>query len=172
MTARPILELPDARLRDVAIDTERFSGDVDAAINDLKKAFASTHGIGLSAPQIGIGLRALVTDLSPDRSEPRVFCDPVITHRARTAIVEESCLSVPGISARVMRATRIRVRALDESGAAFETDLEDMAAVALQHEVDHLDGVLFIDRVSSLERWWLKARRRLPSEWLQPAVPA
>ena len=105
-------------------------------------------------------------DRSGDHSDPRVFVNPEILSRERDAWVEESCLSIPGVEGKIIRATRIRVRAQDEDGEFFEEDLEDMDAVCVQHEVDHLEGRLFIDRLPLFKR--LRAVRRARRAVLTP----
>jgi peptide deformylase len=132
-------------------------------VEGLLETLRAAGGIGLSAPQVGDPRRVSVIDLSGDGSAPEVFVNPDILARERWAIVEESCLSVPGVEGKLMRATRVRARAVDPTGAPFVRDLEDMHAVCLQHEVDHLDGTLFIDRLSPLHRLrmrWREVRGR------------
>ncbi len=163
MACLTILEHPDPRLRATCDAVTAFDDDLTRLVDDLLQTLAAAGGIGLSAPQVGELRRVSVMDLSGDGSTPEVFVNPEILQRRRWGIVEESCLSVPGIEGKVMRATRVRVRALDPGGAPFERDLEDMHAVCLQHEVDHLDGKLFIDRLSPIRRLsmrWREARAR------------
>lgn len=103
-------------------------------------------------PQAGIALQVLVIDLSGSASAPHVYVNPQILTRSAPGLVEESCLSVPGVVGNVVRATQLRARARDAAGAVFESDLEGMHAVCLQHEMDHLSGKLFVDRLSLVQR--------------------
>ncbi len=135
-----------------------FDDDLARLVEDLLSTLYSTSGIGLSAPQIGALQRVLVMDHSGDGTAPEVYVNPEILGRAAFGIVEESCLSVPGITGNVFRATRLRVRARDQHGTPFEHELTDMPAVCLQHEVDHLNGKLFIDRLWFWRRLLIRAR--------------
>ncbi len=161
MNTVDILEYPDARLRQrsqevVAFD-ERLREDADRLLDHLYRS----GGIGLSAPQLGDLRRLVVMDLSGERADPQVFVNPEILAADEVCRVEESCLSLPGVLGVVERRRRVRVRALDVAGRRFERDLEDMHAVCLQHELDHLDGRLFIDRLPVWQRHWLRLRLRL-----------
>jgi peptide deformylase len=158
MARLTILHHPDARLRRRCRDVTEFDADLARLVDDLTDTLAGSGGIALSAPQVGDPRRVSVLNLSGDGSAPDVFVNPDILVRRRWAIVEESCLSVPGVEGKIMRATRVRVRALDAAGEPFVRDLEDMDAVCLQHEVDHLDGTLFVDRLSPLRRWRMRRR--------------
>lgn len=161
MAHLPILEYPDPRLRLRSRPVERFDHTLQRLVEDLFDTLYDTPGIGLSAPQTGALLRVVVADLSGTASAPRVYVNPEILESDVPALVEESCLSIPGVVGNVIRATRLRVRAQDEAGMPFERELEDMDAVCLQHEVDHLEGRLFIDRLSLFQRIRLKASARL-----------
>jgi peptide deformylase len=109
-------------------------------------------GVGLAATQVDVHKRLIVMDVSEGKSSPQVFCNPEILTREGTGITEEGCLSVPGIFDEVKRAANIRARAQDVKGKFFEIDLDGLAAVCLQHEMDHLDGKLFVDYLSDLKR--------------------
>lgn len=150
MTRLAILAYPDPRLRRRAEAVRDFDAALGRFIDDLCETLHSSGGIGLAAPQVGVLQRVLVTDLSGGTRPPEVYVNPEILHAAIPALVEESCLSVPGLAGNVVRATRLKVRACDRDGVVFETELEDMPAVCLQHELDHLEGRLFVDRLS----WW------------------
>jgi peptide deformylase len=156
MARLAILEYPDPRLRQPSRPVTAFDADLGQLIDDLFETLYGTTGIGLSAPQAGDLRRVLVMDLSGNASAPQVYVNPEILASARPGLVEESCLSVPGVVGNVVRATRLRVRAQDRDGHPFERDLEDMHAVCVQHEMDHLDGRLFVDRLSWIRR--LRAR--------------
>jgi peptide deformylase len=152
----PILEYPDPRLRLQAQPVATFDARLSRLIDDLLETLYSTTGIALSAPQTGIHLQVFVVDLSGNASAPHVYVNPEILASSVPALVEESCLSVPGVVGKLVRASRLRVRARDRCGAAFERDLEGMHAVCLQHEMDHLAGKLFVDRLPLFQR--LRAR--------------
>lgn len=160
MARLAILEYPDPRLHEAAAPVVAFDAALAGLIDDLFETLYATSGIGLSAPQVGVLRQVSVMDLSADRNEPQVFVNPEITARARWGLVEESCLSVPGVVANVVRATRVTVHASDRAGEAFERALEDMHAVCIQHEADHLAGKLFIDRLSLPRRLHARARAR------------
>jgi peptide deformylase len=152
MAKLPIIEYPDPRLRLPAGPVSAFDATLARLVDDLLETLYATGGIGLSAPQAGIRRQVLVMDLSGNASAPQVYINPEILSSAVPALVEESCLSVPGIVGNLVRATRLRVRAHDPAGQVFERDLEDMHAVCLQHELDHLTGRLFIDHLSLVRR--------------------
>ena len=160
MALLPILEYPDPRLRLCSKPVAAFDADLGRLIDDLLETLYATTGIGLSAPQAGVHRQVLVMDLSGSASSPQVYVNPHILASAVPALVEESCLSVPGIVDTVVRATQLRVRAWDRSGQAFVRDLEGMDAVCLQHEMDHLAGTLFIDHLSLLRRLRARASAR------------
>lgn len=157
MAQLQILEHPDPRLRLKAEPVDAFDDDLAKLLDDLLETLYETTAIGLSAPQVGVLKEVLVLDLSEDRSAPEVYINPEILKRSTWGLVEESCLSVPGITGNVVRATEVRVRARDPEGAWFERDLSGMHAVCLQHEMDHLAGKLFIERLSIFRRLQLRA---------------
>ena len=152
MTRLPIIEYPDERLRTPAAPVTVFDAALGSLIDDLVETLHATSGIGLCAPQTGDLRRVLVMDLSEDGSAPQAYVNPEILSRSGFAIAEESCLSLPGITAKVVRSAAVRVRASDRDGRPFERDLDGMHAICLQHESDHLDGMLFTDRLSRLRR--------------------
>jgi peptide deformylase len=156
MAQLPVLEYPDPRLSTPCAPVTDFGADVaELAANLLDTLYGST-GIALSAPQVGDLRQVLVMDLSKDHSAPEVYLNPEILARKKPGLVEESCLSVPGIVGNVVRHTQLRMRARDIHGETIEKELTGMHAVALQHEMDHLDGRLFIERLSWLRRLRLK----------------
>jgi len=162
MPRLPILQYPDPRLRQQAHPVSSFDAGLGRLVDDLFDTLYDTTGIGLSAVQVGELRQVLVMDLSGTRSEPREYVNPEILSTSVPGIVEESCLSLPGIVGNVIRATQLRVRAQDRTGRTFEEELEGMHAVCMQHEVDHLQGKLFIDRLS----WF----RRLRIRWSRGTV--
>ena len=152
MARLDILEYPDPRLRLQAKPVTQFDETLAELIDNLLETLHATKGIGLSAPQVNDQRQVLVIDLSGNASASQVYINPAILSKAAWGLVEESCLSVPGITGNVVRATEVRVRALDRAGETFERDLTGMEAVCLQHEMDHLAGKLFIDRLSLFRR--------------------
>lgn len=161
MSAQPVLLYPDPRLLQPSEPVSEFDASVGETAQALLDTLYGSTGIALSAPQLDDRRQILVMDLSAERNAPQIFVNPEILARKRPGLVEESCLSLPGITGNVMRHTRVRVRACDPHGEVFECDLEDMHAVALQHEMDHFDGTLFIDRLSWLKRLRLRAAGKI-----------
>jgi len=162
MALRTILEFPDPRLRTRARPVTVFDAALGTLIDDLLETMYAAPGIGLAATQVDVHQRVLVLDLSADRSQPLALVNPEIIAREGEASNEEGCLSVPGIFDEVKRAARIRVRAHDRTGAVSERDYEDILAVCIQHEMDHLDGKLFVDYLSDLKRE--RIRKKLDKE--------
>ena len=175
MTRLTILEYPDPRLRTRAIPVDAVNANLRELIDDMLETMYAANGIGLAATQIDVHRRLLVADVSEARNEPRVFINPEILARDGAATSQEGCLSVPGYYDDVERAERIRVRALDRAGKAFEADLEGLLAICLQHEIDHLDGKLFVDYLSELKRQRVRKKiekdKRLRAEG-RASVPA
>ena len=158
MAIREILEFPDPRLRTVAKPVERFDDDLAELVEDLFETMYAEKGIGLAATQVDVHQRVLVMDTSDGKEQPRAFVNPEITAADGTQIYEEGCLSVPSIYAKVDRAEHITVRARHPDGSEFTVDLEGLEAVCLQHEMDHLDGKLFVDYLSPLKRQMVRKR--------------
>jgi peptide deformylase len=152
MALRTILEFPDPRLRTRARPVTAFDAALGTLIDELFETMYAAPGIGLAATQVDVHQRVIVIDLSSDRSAPLELVNPEILTREGEASTEEGCLSVPGIFDEVQRAAKVRVRAQDRSGATFERDYDDILAVCIQHEMDHLDGKLFVDYLSDLKR--------------------
>lgn len=159
MTRLCILEYPDPRLRTRAAPVDSFGPALVKLVEDLFETLYALRAIGLAATQVDVHQRVIVVDVSAERTAPQVFINPEIMARQAPGIVEESCLSLPGLVANIRRATRVRVRAQNCRGAAEIHDLEGMAAVCVQHELDHLDGVLFMDHLSFFTR--RRVQRRL-----------
>ena len=162
MTCLTILEYPDPRLRTVAAAVAAVDENVRTLIADMLETMYAAKGIGLAATQVDVHRRLLVIDVSEERNDPRVFVNPEVIARDATGSYQEGCLSVPGIYEDVQRAQRIRVRALDREGRPFELDAEGLLAVCIQHEIDHLDGRLFVDYLSELKRQ--RIRKKLDKE--------
>ena len=165
MTARVILEYPDPLLQEPSAAVSAFNHHTRQLVEDLFDTLATTAAIGLSAPQIGELQRVLVIDVPGDAYGPRSYINPEIVDSSGYGIVEESCVSVPDVVGNVIRHPAVRVRAQNTHGDTFEEDIEGMHAVCLQHEIDHLNGMLFIDRLSWLRRLLIRraTRRRLAS---------
>ncbi len=170
MAKLTILEYPDPRLRTRAQPVEAIDDSLRSLVDDLFETMYAAKGIGLAATQVDRHLRLLVTDVSPDRSDPRVFINPQVIERAGSTEAEEGCLSVPGIYDTLRaRAERIRVRALCRDGQPFELEADGLLGVCIQHEMDHLDGKLFVDYLSELKR--NRIRKKLEKE-RRERVPA
>ena len=152
MSTLQILEFPDPRLRTRASRVENFDGALSQLIDDMFETMYDAQGIGLAATQVDVHQRLLVIDVSETRDQPHVYINPVILEAEGEETCEEGCLSVPGVYAEVSRAERVKVRAQDRDGTAFERELDGMHAICLQHEMDHLDGKLFVDYLSPLKR--------------------
>lgn len=160
MARREILEYPDPRLKATSAAVDLFDDTVGELADDLIDTLYTTEAIALSAPQVDDHRRLLVMDLSGTKSAPQVYVNPEIIARRAWGFVEESCLSVPGVVGNVLRATEVYVRAQDARGGSFERSLSGMEAVCLQHEMDHLTGKLFIDRMSIFRRMSVRAKAR------------
>jgi peptide deformylase len=154
MAIRDILRYPDKRLRNKAEPVAEVTDEVRAFVNDLLETMYAAPGVGLAAPQVGVSWRIFVIDVAPSDapSDPRVLINPEVVHREGEQVWEEGCLSFPGIHEEIERAARVTLRATGLDGKPFEITGEGLLAVALQHEFDHLDGMLMIDRVSLLKR--------------------
>lgn len=152
MARLEILETPDPRLRTVAKPVESFDAELAQLVEDMIETMYDARGIGLAATQVNVHRRLLVLDVSEAQDTPRVYVNPEIVASEGDETCEEGCLSVPGVYAEVTRAERVRVRAQDARGEFFEEDLDGMHAICLQHEMDHLEGKLFIDYLSPLKR--------------------
>jgi peptide deformylase len=174
MAIREILEVPDPRLKVVSEPVKKFDAELKTLVDDMFETMYDAPGIGLAAIQVGVPLRVLVIDLQPDdpdaepvpcnhdghhhhhqptRREPRIFVNPeILDPSADHAIYQEGCLSVPEIYAEVERPARIRARWQDLDGNVHEEEMDGLMATCLQHEMDHLEGILFIDHLSRLKR--------------------
>jgi peptide deformylase len=152
MAIRQILHYPDPRLRRLAEAVERVDDEIRALIDDLADTMYEAPGIGLAAPQINVAKRIIVIDTSSTKSELLVLVNPEIIDRQGEQTLEEGCLSVPGIYDTVTRAERIKVRALDRHGKLFELETSELLATCIQHEIDHLEGKLFVDYLSRLKQ--------------------
>ncbi len=155
MALLPILEFPDPRLRTraVPVDVAKIGdGDFQRLIDDMFETMYEAPGIGLAASQVDVHQRFMVIDVSEEHDAPLVFINPEITASEGEQVYQEGCLSVPGIFADVTRADAITVRAHGRDGRPFELEADGVLAVCIQHEMDHLDGKLFVDYLSPLKR--------------------
>jgi peptide deformylase len=162
MTRLTILEFPDPRLRTRATPVAVVDGSLRELIDDMLETMYAAKGIGLAATQVNVHRRVLVTDVSEAHDQPRAFINPEILSRDGVETSQEGCLSVPGYYDDVERAARIRVRAMDRDGKVFEEDLDGLLAICVQHEIDHLDGRLFVDYLSEMKRQ--RVRKKLEKE--------
>jgi peptide deformylase len=158
MARLEILEFPDPRLRTVAEPVTVFDEELGQLIDDMTETMYAAHGIGLAATQVDRHVRLLILDVSEDQNQPRVYVNPKIIAEEGRQVCEEGCLSVPGIYANVQRAEKIRIEAQDRNGDTFREDVEDLHAVCLQHEMDHLAGRLFVDYLSPLKRQMVRKK--------------
>ena len=162
MALLQILEFPDPRLRTRAQPVTQVDAALRTLIDDMFETMYAAPGIGLAATQVNVGKRVLVIDLSERHDEPLALINPEILSRTGVEETEEGCLSVPGYFDKVTRAEKIRVRALDRDGKQIEFDADGLLAVCIQHEIDHLDGKLFVDYLSELKR--TRIRKKLEKE--------
>lgn len=153
-----ILEYPDPRLRTKATAVAEVDDGIRSLVTDLFETMYAAPGIGLAATQVDIHLRILVTDVSEERDDPHCLINPEILSQEGEISYEEGCLSVPDVFEPVDRAERIRVRAMDQTGELREFDAEGLFAICIQHEIDHLEGKLFVDYLSALKRDRLKKK--------------
>jgi peptide deformylase len=169
MAILDILHYPDARLRNKAKPVQQVDDALRTLVDDMFETMYQAPGIGLAATQVNVSKRLLVIDISEEKDSPLCFINPQILEKDGEEQMEEGCLSVPGIFEKVTRADRIRVRALDRDGEPFEIDADGLLAVCIQHEIDHLDGKLFVDYLSSLKRQ--RIRKKLEKEDRQHRPP-
>ncbi len=147
-----ILKFPDPRLRTRAEPVTEFDDELRQLVADMFETMYEAPGIGLAATQVDVHKRLLVMDVSEDKNRPMVLINPEILDAEGEEEMDEGCLSVPGYYETVRRAEKVRVRALNEHGESFEIEADGLEAVCIQHEMDHLEGKLFVDYLSSLKR--------------------
>jgi peptide deformylase len=163
MALREILKYPDPVLRNKTSRVEHIDSTIDRLINDMVETMHAAPGVGLAANQVGVPLQLAVIDLSARENEDQrhpllVIINPEVLSMEGSVVEEEGCLSIPDYAEKVKRAARVKVRALDRTGRQFELEAEGLMAKALQHEIDHLNGVLFVDRLSPLKKSIFKRR--------------
>ena len=169
MAILTILEFPDSRLRKKAVPVADVDDDLQILIDSMFETMYAAPGIGLAATQVDVHKRLLVADVSQEKDDPLVLINPEILERDGVAVSEEGCLSVPGYFEEVERAEHIRVRYLDRDGSVIEKDAEALLSICIQHEIDHLNGKLFVDYLSEAKRQrirkkLMKDRRQQPAK--------
>jgi len=158
MALLAVLKYPDPRLHKIAAPVKRVDDHVRALVRDMAETMYAAPGIGLAATQVDVHRRIIVIDISDARDQLRTFINPEILEKSGEAEWEEGCLSVPGIYEKVQRAQRVKVRALDADGTPFVLEAEDLLAVCIQHEIDHLEGKVFVERLSRLKQQRILAK--------------
>ena len=158
MALLPILRYPDPRLHTVATPVVLVDDEVRKLIADMAETMYEAPGIGLAATQVDVHKRIVVIDVSEDKSGLMALINPEILERSGEQVCEEGCLSVPGIYEKVSRAERVKVRALNEKGEPFEFEADGLLAVCVQHEIDHLDGKVFVEYLSQLKLGRIKSK--------------
>jgi peptide deformylase len=158
MSILNILEYPDKRLRTVATPITDFNDKLQTLIDDMFETMYAAPGVGLAASQVDVHKRMMVIDVSEDKTEPLVFINPEIVEKHDEALNQEGCLSVPDFYADVMRADRIKVKAKDRNGKDFEMEADELLGVCIQHELDHLNGIMFVDYLSRLKQDRIKKK--------------
>ncbi len=153
-----ILEFPDPRLRTVAKKVAKVDAAITGLVNDMFETMYDAHGVGLAATQVDVHQRIIVLDVSDERDEPICLINPEVIAISGEEESDEGCLSVPGIFEPIKRAEKVKISALDKLGEAFELEADGLLAVCIQHEMDHLQGKLFVDYLSSLKRQRIKKK--------------
>ncbi|MCU7929923.1 MAG: peptide deformylase [Candidatus Thiodiazotropha sp. (ex Codakia rugifera)] len=169
MAILDILHFPDPRLRNKAKPVAQVDDSIRRLIDDMLETMYQAPGIGLAATQVNVAKRVVVIDLSEEKDQPLCLINPEILEKDGEEQMEEGCLSVPGVYEMVKRANHIRLRALGRDGNAFEMEADELLAVCIQHELDHLEGKLFVDYLSSLKRQ--RIRKKLEKESRQQDTP-
>jgi peptide deformylase len=160
MPLLPILHYPDPRLHKVAAPVAQVDDRIRQLVNDMAETMYAAPGIGLAATQVDVHERVLIIDISETRDQLQVFINPEIDESSGEIETEEGCLSVPGIYDKVRRADRVQVRALNTQGEIFTLQAEGLLAVCIQHEIDHLDGKVFVEYLSRLKQQRIVAKLR------------
>lgn len=158
MALLPILRYPDPRLHTRATQVAEVNDEIRKLVNDMAETMYEAPGIGLAATQVDVHKRVVVIDVSEDKSGLLALINPEIISRSGEQVCEEGCLSVPGIYDKVSRAEQVRVRALDPQGKTIEFDADGLLAVCVQHELDHLDGKVFVEYLSQLKQTRIKGK--------------
>lgn len=156
MAILPILKYPDARLKQIAKPVTAFDGKLQRLVDDMAETMYAAPGIGLAATQVDVHQQVVVMDLSEDKNDRLVLINPVITHKDGVQVYEEGCLSVPGIYEKVERAEHVVLRYQDIRGAEQQLEADGLLAVCIQHELDHLNGKVFVEYLSQLKQTRIK----------------
>lgn len=159
MALLSVLQYPDERLRNKAAPVAEVNAQIRTIVENMFETMYEYGGVGLAATQVDVERRIIVIDISEDKKSPLCVINPVIIHREGVQYEHEGCLSFPGVYDKVERAAKIRLQALDQMGKPYEIDADELLAICIQHELDHLDGVLFIDHLSKLKKE--RARKKL-----------
>jgi peptide deformylase len=162
MALLTILEFPDKRLRKKALPVDTVDDSIRRLIDDMLETMYIAPGIGLAATQVNVQKRVVVIDISEEKNAPLCLINPEIIEKTGTEEMDEGCLSVPGVFEKVTRAEKVKVKALDRNGQPFELETDGLLAVCIQHEIDHLEGKLFVDYLSPLKRH--RARKKLEKD--------
>jgi len=170
MAILDILEFPDSRLRTKAQPVAIVDASIRQLAEDMLQTMYAAPGIGLAASQVNVHKRLLVIDITEERNQPLVFINPEILQRDGDEESEEGCLSVPGIYEKVKRAEKVKVRALNRDGKSFEMQADGLLAVCIQHEMDHLEGKLFVDYLSELKRTRIRGKLEKERKGRKPAA--
>lgn len=158
MSVLNILEFPDERLRKKAVQVEAVDDGIRELVDDMLDTMYESKGVGLAATQVNVHKRVIVIDVSEDKDEPICLINPEIVDKQGVEESEEGCLSVPGFFEKVKRAETVRIKALNKDGESFEMQADELLAVCVQHEMDHLEGKLFVDYISPLKRQRIKKK--------------
>lgn len=152
MSILPVLTFPDARLRKIAKPVDIIDDEIRTVVSNMFETMYAEKGIGLAATQVDIHQQIIVIDISENENGPLVLINPIILNKSGETGIEEGCLSVPEVNALVPRFESIKIKALNEKGEKFELEADDLLAICIQHEMDHLKGKLFVDYLSPLKR--------------------
>lgn len=158
MTILTILEFPDKRLRTIAEEVSVVDDTIKTLVDDMLETMYHSKGVGLAATQVNVHKRVIVMDISDDKNQPLCLINPRIIEQTGNEVSEEGCLSVPGFFEKISRAESIKVTALNRDGKPFELEASELMAVCIQHELDHLEGKLFVDYLSPFKRSRIKTK--------------
>lgn len=153
-----ILEFPDKRLRTIAKPVDTVDSDIQRLVDDMLETMYEARGVGLAATQVNVHQRVIVIDISDEKNQPICLINPTIIEKDGVREAEEGCLSVPGFFEKVSRAEHIKISALNREGEAFELEATELLAICIQHEMDHLEGHLFVDYLSAFKRGRIKSK--------------
>ena len=167
MAIRDILVYPNPRLREISEPVTQFDEELQVLIKDMAETMYDAPGIGLAAIQVDVAKRIVVMDLTETKDNLQVFINPEISIIGGTTEMEEGCLSVPGIFATVERAEKVRINAQDEKGNAFEIEADELLSICIQHEVDHLNGKVFVDYLSRLKQHRVRSKLKKEAKLAQ-----